>query len=98
MTLLIVLAIAAAAAEPQTHTVVMDSTAYLPASITVKVGDQVEWINKDLFPHTATSRAGRFDSKIISAGHSWTYRATRPGEFAYTCTLHPTMKGRLIVR
>jgi hypothetical protein len=33
-------------------------------------------------PHTATSKAGGFDSKMIQAGESWTYTAGTTGEFA----------------
>jgi plastocyanin len=80
-----------------THTVVMDGTRFIPKALTVKRGDRVVWINKDFFPHTAT--AGRtFDSKSIAAGGSWSYIADTPGALAYVCTLHPGMKGTLIVQ
>jgi len=85
------------AAAAQTHTVAMDGTRFIPATITVKRGDRVVWVNKDPFPHTAT--AGQtFDSKSVAAGRSWSYVARKPGEFAYVCTLHPGMKGTLIVQ
>ena len=80
-----------------THTVAMDGTRFVPEILTVKRGDRIVWVNRDPFPHTAT--AGQtFDSKSIAAGESWTYVARTPGEFAYVCTLHPGMKGTLIVR
>ena len=80
-----------------THTVAMDGTRFIPETLTVKRGDRVVWVNKDPFPHTAT--AGRtFDSKSIAAGDSWTYVARQSGEFAYVCTLHPGMKGMLLVQ
>ncbi|MCG2577251.1 cupredoxin family copper-binding protein [Dechloromonas sp. XY25] len=78
------------------HTVVMDGTQYEPATLTVKRGETVVWINKDPFPHTATA-PGVFDSHSIAAGKSWKYKARRAGEFPYVCTLHPTMKGMLRV-
>ena len=85
------------AAAAKTHTVAMDGTRFIPETITVKRGDRVVWVNKDPFPHTAT--AGRtFDSKSIAAGQSWSYVPRKPGEFAYICTLHPGMKGTLIVQ
>ena len=80
------------------HTVVIAGTAYRPATLTVKVGDTITWKNNAPFAHTVTSGKGRFDSKDIAAGHAWTYRATRTGEFPYLCTLHRTMKGTLIVQ
>lgn len=82
--------------KPATHTVVMQATSYSPAALTVKRGDTVVWVNKDPFPHTVTS-PGAFDSKSIAAGSSWTYKARKAGEYAYTCTFHPNMKATLRV-
>jgi plastocyanin len=83
---------------PATHTVVADATTFQPATITVKVGDTITWTNKDMFPHTATSKAGGFDSGVIMAGKSWTFTAKKKGSFPYECVLHPTMKGTLRVK
>ena len=87
---------AAPAPKPTTHTVVMEAVAFQPKGLTIKMGESVVWVNRDPFPHTATSEA--FDSKVIAAGSSWTYTAKGPGEFPYVCTLHPTMKATLRVR
>jgi plastocyanin len=64
----------------------------------VKVGDVVTWINKDLVPHTATSRTGGFDSGAIDPGKSWKFTATRAGDFPYSCVFHPTMTALLRVK
>jgi plastocyanin len=85
------------APPPVTHTVPIDGLAYQPAALTVKVGDSVVWINKDPFPHTVTSQTGGFDSQPLQPAQSWTYVASKKGEFSYVCTLHPTMKGTLRV-
>jgi len=79
------------------HTATIDGTAFMPKRVRVKVGESVTWTNNDPFAHTVTSRAAGFDSKTIAAGGSWTYLATRAGEFPYVCTLHATMRGTLIV-
>ena len=87
-----------AARKAKTHTVVIEGTTFAPASLTVASGDSVVWLNKDPFPHTATSKAGGFDSQVIAAGESWKYVARKKGDFAYLCTLHTTMKGVLQVK
>jgi plastocyanin len=89
----------AASARPgaATHTVVMDGTRFQPESLTIKAGDRVVWVNKDLFPHTATSERGRFDSDDIAPGQSWTFTPAGRGEIDYVCTLHRTMKAKLRV-
>lgn len=75
----------------------IDGSAYAPSTITVRKGDTVTWVNKDPFPHTVTA-AGKFDSKAIAANGRWSYRATAAGEFEYTCTYHPNMKGVIKVQ
>ena len=74
----------------------MDGTRFAPETVTVKRGETVTFANKDPFPHTATVK-GVFDSGAIGEGKSWKYHATKAGRFDYLCTLHPGMKGTLVV-
>lgn len=83
--------------QPVVHTVVIDAASFAPKFVHAKVGDRIVWVNKDLLVHTATAKHGAFDSKEIPAGKSWSYTATAAGQLDYKCTLHPTMKGSLIV-
>ncbi len=85
-------------AKRRTHTVVMEATQYQPATITVKAGDTIEWVNKDLFPHTASSAEAKFNSEAIAAGATWKFTPKVKGDFSYTCIFHPTMKGQLRVQ
>lgn len=86
----------ARAAGAKTHEVVIENMQFTPATVTVKRGERVVWVNKDLFPHTVTAPKG-FDSKPIAANAQWTYAPAKPGRYDYVCTLHPTMKGVLVV-
>jgi plastocyanin len=88
---------ACAGGTPSAHTVVIQGVAYEPASLTVKRGERVRWVNKDPFPHTVTARDA-FDSHSIAAGGTWSYVARKVGVYAYACTLHPNMKGILQVQ
>jgi plastocyanin len=88
---------AIAAGQPKTHTVTIEATSFKPESLTVAAGDKVVWVNKDPFPHTATSTSGGFDSGNIEPDKSWTFTAVKKGEFGYICSLHPTMKAVLKV-
>jgi plastocyanin len=88
---------AIAAGQPKTHTVTIEATSFKPESLTVAAGDKVVWVNKDPFPHTATSTTGGFDSGNIEPDKSWTFTAVKKGEFGYICSLHPTMKAVLKV-
>ena len=70
----------------------------MPPVVTVRQGDTVVWVNKDLVPHTATAEGRAFDSAEIAASKTWRYVAARRGTFSYICTYHPTMKGTLVVK
>src|SRR5215212_5855168 len=84
--------------KPVTHTVSIEGMQFQPAKLTVKPGDSIVWVNKDLFPHTVTAKAGVFDSRQIEPGKSWTYRSVKKGVFTYVCSLHPTMQAQLQVK
>ena len=86
--------------EPRsrTHIVTIEGMRFEPDVLTVTSGDTIVWVNKDLVPHTATSKAGSFDSKDIQADKSWRHTIRQTGDFAYVCTFHPTMKAMLRVR
>jgi plastocyanin len=92
----VVAAVGVLPAAAATRTIVIDAMQFATPSLTVRRGDAVVWVNRDLVPHTATAPDG-FDSGVIAPGKSWTWRADRPGRFEYVCTLHPTMKARLVV-
>ena len=83
--------------SPATHTVIIEGVQFSPPALTVRAGDAVIWINRDPFPHTATSNQGRFDSHAIEPGRSWTFTPKKAGVISYRCTYHPTMKGTLRV-
>jgi plastocyanin len=86
-------------AKPATHTVTIDATSFKPATLTVKPGDTVLWVNKDIIPHTATSKkAAVFDSSTLAPGKSWKHTFKGKGEFQYLCQFHPTMKGSIVVK
>ena len=88
------------AREPATHTVVIEGMRFTPSAVTVRPGDSVTWINKDIVDHTATTPASAsrpFDSQLIGQGKSWTRRFTAVGTYEYLCTYHPTMTGSVTV-
>jgi len=83
----------------QTHTIEIRELKFQPSVLTVKVRDTVKWTNNDIVPHTATStKPKKFDSGILPVGSSWEYVAVKKGTYLYNCTLHPNMKGTLVVQ
>jgi plastocyanin len=71
--------------------------AYQPSDLTIVAGESVIWTNSGLGPHTVTSDAGQFDSGRLETGAAFSYTFTSPGTYLYSCTVHPTMHGRVVV-
>ena len=88
--------IQAAAAEGRVHRIEMKGVAFAPAQLMVRTGDIVEWVNGDIVAHTATSKDGGFDIRVLS-GQRGSAVMTRPGAFTYSCRYHPNMKGQVVV-
>lgn len=76
--------------------ITIDKLVYAPAEVSAKVGDTIEWVNKDVIAHTATAKTGAWDVMI---GPNKTVRMvlSRPGEVDYYCKFHPNMKGHVTV-
>jgi plastocyanin len=87
---------------------------YLPRQIIIHTNDTITWKNNDTEAHTVTSGIGAgieslmnnrrgtpngiFDSGPFRAGQSWTHTFTKPGTYAYFCTIHPWMEGVVAVQ
>jgi plastocyanin len=70
--------------------------AFAPKTLTVPVGTTVTWKNHDGDAHTVTG-AG-LKSKSFGMDATYAYTFTKAGTFAYVCSLHPQMKGTVVVR
>ena len=75
--------------------VTIENLAFLPAEITVKAGETIEWTNKDRFAHTATVKGGW--EVVIPPGKTATHVVAAGDTVAYYCRFHPNMKGRITV-
>ncbi len=64
---------------------------------TVSVGQTVTVTNEDSVGHTWTADGGEFDSGMIAGGESFEFTFDEPGEFEYSCSIHPQMTGTITV-
>ncbi|MEO7454716.1 MAG: metallophosphoesterase [Gemmatimonadaceae bacterium] len=77
----------------------IDNFAFSPATLTVKPGTKVTWINDDDVPHLIVNVEGKFaSSKVLDTNQRFTAILKTPGEYRYFCSLHPQMQGRIEVR
>jgi plastocyanin len=86
----------AAGVDPRAN-VAIEAFAFQPATVTVKAGQEVTWTNHDPAEHTVTQEGDGFDSGTMAAGGAFKATFDQPGEYRYICTLHPGMKGRVVV-
>ena len=83
-------------AHAATIEISMENLVIAPAEATAKVGDTIEWINKDIFAHTATARNGDFDV-TLPPKKTVTLVLKKAGTIDYYCRFHPNMKATLTV-
>ncbi|VIO73462.1 Amicyanin [Bradyrhizobium ivorense] len=96
LTTLVLLALGALAvpAHAATIQIVMENLVVSPAEVSAKVGDTIEWINKDVLAHTATAKNGDFDV-TIAPKKTVTSVLSKAGTVDYFCRYHPNMKAVL---
>ena len=77
---------------------------YEPPTLTVPTGTTVTWKNSDSTLHTVTSGSAEsgvsgteFDSSYMAGGKTFQHTFSSAGTFDYYCTLHPFMKGQVVV-
>jgi len=98
-TLLAVFAIAGlmcAPAHAANIQIVIDDLVFTPVNVSARVGDTVEWINKDPFGHTATAQNRAWDV-VIGPKKTGRLELKKAGDFDYFCRFHPNMKGKISV-
>ena len=78
--------------------VVIENFSFAPATLTVKAGTKVTWINRDDVPHTVNENDKRFKSSTMDTDDRFSYTFSSPGTFSYFCALHPKMTGQIIVK
>lgn len=78
---------------------VQGNPAYDPATAQAGIDQTIAWKNDDSTQHTATS-GELFDSSLINPGDNYVIAAEKigAGEHDYSCTVHPFMKGKLVIK
>lgn len=69
-----------------------------PVKLVIGVNNSVIFDNVDIAVHTATATDNAFNTGILNGGQqSNTIIIDKPGQYPYFCTVHPWMKGELVV-
>jgi len=78
--------------------IVIENFSFKPATVTVKAGTTVTWVNRDNEPHTVSDSDKRFKSGAMDTDEQFSYTFAAPGTYNYFCAIHPRMTGQIIVR
>jgi plastocyanin len=96
-TFLLFIALASTAAGA-TASVNISGFAFVPASLTINVGDTVTWTNKDAAAHSAVVN-GVGQTPVLAQNQSGSLTFNAAGTFPYVCGIHgAAMMGTVIVR
>jgi len=84
------------ASQGTTAAVSIANFSFQPPSLTIKTGTTVIWTSDDSAPHQIKSST--FNSVALSKGQSFSFTFANPGTYNYSCSIHPSMKGQIIVQ
>lgn len=87
---------ASATEAPESATIDIVGSAFVPDVATIKRGGEVTWINRDNAEHKIVFEDE--ESPVLEKGESWTKTFSKTGEERYSCGIHPAMTGRIIVK
>src|ERR1700686_1141126 len=78
----------------------VDNFSFGPATLTVPVGTEVTWTNRDDIPHTivSTDDPKAFKSKVLDTDEKFSFPFSKAGTYPYFCSIHPKMTGKVIVQ
>lgn len=88
------------AQEKSSSEVKIDNFSFSPSTLTVPVGTTVSWTNRDDIPHTvvSTDDSRVFKSKVLDTDEKFSFTFGKPGTYAYFCSIHPKMTGKVVVQ
>ncbi|HTO55245.1 MAG TPA: cupredoxin family copper-binding protein [Myxococcota bacterium] len=85
----------AADAAPKVH---IENFQFRPQTLEVPVGATVVWVNDDEEIHALYAMDDSFRSPALDGDASFEHQFTKAGTYEYRCSLHPQMKGTIVVR
>ncbi len=77
------------------NTILIKNFSFDPGTLKVKTGTTVTWVNEDTASHTVKSDT--FTSGNLGQGEKFTFTFSAPGTYNYSCGIHPTMTGQIVV-
>jgi plastocyanin len=86
--------------EDALETITIDNFSFTPGERVVAPGTRVVWTNRDDIPHAIVDADDpkTVKSPPLDTGEHFEHLFARAGTFHYFCSLHPHMRGTIVVR
>ena len=79
------------------NAVAIKNYVFTPSTLTIQKGASVTWTNYDSVQHNVVSNSSAFSSPLLNKGDTYTHQFNNTGSFSYICSIHPYMKGTIVV-
>ena len=84
--------------QESSNTILIENFEFSPEQLEIPINAKITWIQKDSAPHDVTSINNEFKSPILNKDEEFSYTFTKAGDYNYYCRIHPSMKGKIIVK
>jgi plastocyanin len=87
--------------QSSTGTINIANMMFTPSQISIAKGGTVTWTNNDSTTHTVVddlSNVGGPASGNIAPGSTYSFTFNKTGSFQYHCSIHPSMRGTIVVK
>ena len=81
-----------------TKNVALARSGFVPASVTIDVGDTITWTNNDTVNRSVVFDSGLFSSGILTPGQSFAHTFTQNGTLRYRDGTRTRIRGTVVVR
>ncbi|MFZ0400789.1 MAG: cupredoxin domain-containing protein [Pseudolabrys sp.] len=94
---LVALGLLSVPAQAETIQVTVDKLEFAPVDVNAKVGDTIEWVNKDAFAHTATATNGDWNV-TLAPKQTGRLVLNKPGTIDYVSSQYEGARDRNAMR
>ncbi len=71
---------------------------FAPETVTVAPNAAITWTNNDSAPHQVVVSAKNLKTPVLNKGQSAELKIADAGSYDYICGIHPSMKGKIVIK
>lgn len=83
---------------PPVYEAQIDKFTFAPDPVNVTAGATLTWTNQENVPHTVVGDNDEFHSQVLNRSGKFSVTFDKPGTYSYHCSIHPFMKGQVVVK